>query len=239
MKKYIFIILSAILITGWTKAQTTDNTNQIQALKAEKSEEIKLKREELKVKIENKAKEVKDAIEANKEKLKKVAEQRKTQLQQKLKNIKDVKKKQAVENVNDKILELNDRTTNHFLDVLTKLERALNNISSRIEKAEASGLAVSSAKTAIVDAQKAIDESKQAVKVQAEKIYSISITTENNLKVDVGKTRQSLHTDLKAVFETVKKAREAVHKTATTLAQIPKIKEIKTESSNADNSSKP
>ena len=75
---------------------------------------------------------------------------------------------------------------------------------------------------AIEDAEAAIEVARAAVDAQAGETYEVEITDETRLRAEVGKARKELHDDLKAVFDLVKAAREAVREAATTLAQIPR-----------------
>ena len=135
-----------------------------------------------------------------------------------------------MEKINQQIEELNDRQLKHFSDVLEKLEKVLEKIGTRTDRAEERGVDVAAVRAAIEAANTAIAASRSAIEVQAAKTYVIEITGEETLKMNVGKARQALHADLAAVRETVKAAHGAVKKTAVTLAQIPRIDEIEQES---------
>ena len=182
---------------------------EMESRREEMKQKMEEKREELKQRIENKREELKDKIEAKREVLK-----------ERLKTIKDERKKQVVEKIDKSLDALNDRMTKHFLDVLEKLEDILVRISERADKAEIDGIDVSLVDVAVVSAQAAIDSAKLTVEAQAGKTYTLTVSTEDKLRVDVGKARQALHADLKAVHETVKKAKEAVHVAARALAGI-------------------
>lgn len=193
---------------------------------SQSKEAFEQKKAEIKAQIEQKQQELRQQIETKREEIKAQIEAKKAELKDKLAKIRSEEKKQVVEKIYENINELNTRLTNHYLDVLNRLEKVLSNISSRTVKAEANGLDVTAVKTAITEATNAIESARSAIKSQAGKIYSINISSESNLKNDVGKARQTLQKDLKTVFEDVKKAQEAVKKAATTLAKIPNINNI-------------
>jgi len=181
-------------------------------------EELKKIMEENQVEFQNQIKqkreEIKTRIEAFQEKLK-------TRLRERIKN---EQKQKIVERVYKRINELNERITKHYLDVLDKLEKILERIETRAAKAKLNGLDISSVETAISQAKTEINNAREAVRVQSEKVYQApEITSETNLKTDVGKLRQELHSDLKVVEKVVKDARKAVHEAAILLAQIPKV----------------
>jgi Mg2+ and Co2+ transporter CorA len=192
-------------------------------------EEFEAKRQELKNLMEQKQTELRNQIQAKREELKSQIEAKRTELKNRLAKVKDENKKRIVERVYNQINELNKRMTDHFLNVLEKLEKALERISSRAAKAEANGRDISAVRTAINEATNAIAVSRTAVQNQAAKIYALTINTENTLKTDVGKIRQTLHSDLMAVQKIIKSVQEAVRKAATTLAQIPKVDELEAE----------
>ncbi len=211
---------------------------EIKSLSTSTIVQIKQKRDEMKAQIQTKADELKKLILEKRDDLKAIIAAQRANLVEKLKQIKDENKRKISESIYDKISALNNRLSDHFLAVLNQLEKVLNNIGSRADKAEGAGHDVSVVRTAIADAQKAIDLSREAVKIQAGKTYPIVIssstlsvsnsssTLSTKLKVDVGKARQMLHTDLVAVRATVFAARDAVHKAAQALAQIQGVDDI-------------
>jgi len=189
-------------------------------------EEFEAKRAEIKNSMEQKQTELRSQIETKRAQLKSQIEAKKTELKTRLAKIKDENKKQIVERIYNQVNELNKRMTDHFLNVLEKLEKILERISSRAAKAEANGQDISAVQTAITEATNAINTAKTAVQNQATKVYSVTVNTESTLKTDIGKNRQVLHNDLMAVQKTVRDAQEAVRKAATTLAQIPRVNEL-------------
>jgi DNA-binding PucR family transcriptional regulator len=153
-------------------------------------------------------------------------QQARERLLERLQQVKDQRKQQIVLRLDERFGKLNNTLTTHFNDVLGKLEKVLERIGTRADKAQSRGLNVSAVRTAIADAQKAIADAKTAVSAQTAKTYPITITTENKLREDVKKVRQSLFNDLRAARAAVVAARDAVHKAAVTLAQIPRVDEI-------------
>jgi len=196
-------------------------------------EEFGAKRAELKNLMEQKQTELRSQIETKREQLKSQIEAKRAELKTRLVKIKDENKRQIVERIHNQVIELNKRMTDHFLNVLEKLEKILERISSRTAKAEANGQDINAVKAAITEATNAIVASRTAIQNQATKIYVPTINTENTLKTDVGKIRQALYNDLMAVQKTVKAVQEAVRKAATTLAQIPKVDELEIATSTA------
>ena len=136
-----------------------------------------------------------------------------------LKKVKDQKKVQIVQKTDGRLEEINNNRTDHLSDVLNQLEKNLIKINTRISAAEAKGIDTSSAKSASDDAAKAIAVARTAVETQAAKIYKMTITDENKLKIDVGNTVQKLQDDLKQVRIIVQSAHDAVRRAAVALAK--------------------
>lgn len=197
-----------------------DTKEEMKEKKEAMKQEMESRREELKQKMEEKREELKQRLEQKKEALKDRIEAKREELKERLKIIKDERKKQVVEKIDRSLDALNDKMTKHFLNVLEKLEDILARISERADKAESDGIDVSLVDAAIALAQTAIDSAKAAVETQAGKTYTLTVNAEDKLRVDVGKARQALHADLRTVYGTVKKAKEAVHAAASTLAGI-------------------
>ena len=170
------------------------------------------KREDFKRILENKKEDLENRIEAKREELK-------TRLQ----NIRDENKRETVERIDKRLDEINKNRLEHFTNILDRLDEILLRITSRTDKAEQNGKNVTEVRTAISAANTAIANARAAITVQAGKTYSITVTTEADLRDAVKTARKALHDDLKKVFDLVKAARTAVHNAATTLAKIPGV----------------
>lgn len=196
------------------KDQRKEVREQIKETREKAREEIKEKRETFKKELEQKRDELKTRIETKREELKK-----------RLEKIKDERKKNLVQKIDRSLDALNDRRVRHYSAVLDQIEKVLERIDVRVERAEERGLNVSAVKTAEEAAKAAITRSREAIKAQAAKTYAVTVDSEETLRENVRRVRQALHNDLKNVEATVKAAREAVRKTAVTLAQIPRVDE--------------
>jgi len=190
-------------------------------------EEFQKNREELRKLIEENQLKFREQIQTKRIEAKAKIEKFKEQLRARLKEKISERKQKIVEKIYERINALNIRMTDHYLNVLEHLEKILERIESRTAKAQLNGRDVTKVKEAIQQAYEAIEKAKQAVKIQGEKIYQPpKITSEENLKLDVGELRQQLHDDLKGVEKLVKNARDAVRQAAVTLAQIPQVDEL-------------
>ena len=234
MKKIFICSVLALTLILPVSAQINPLEQVSQDIKQNVREETKNRREEVKSSISEMRENFRANVQQKREELKNLIEEKRVALKEQLRKVKDERKKQVVERVDAGLDELNGRMLNHFSGVLDKLEDVLERITSRADKAEQRGLDVATVRTAISEALRVIESSRTAIQEQTGKTYAITITSENNLRVDVGKARKALHDDLVKVRETVKAAHDAVRRVAVALAQIPKVDEVENLPSTSD-----
>jgi len=231
MKKVaIFLISFVVLSIGAVALSQTITPRLLERLRERSqisTQEFQQNREEIQRLIEQNRIEFRNQVQNKREEMKTKIDALKEKLRERLRERISERKRAIVERIYDRINALNERMTDHYMDVLDHLEKVLERIESRTAKAKLNGRDVSKVEEAIQKAHEAIEKAREAVKAQAEKVYQPpQITTEENLKLDVGKLRQQLHDDLKAVEKLVKDARDAVRQAAVALAQIPKVDEL-------------
>jgi len=128
-----------------------------------------------------------------------------------LKAIKDEKKKAILETIQTRLTQINENQTTLLMNKLKRLNVGVEEMQKLAEKHEQdSGKDLSSVADSLSTANTAIADAIIAITTQAEKTYSISITTETNAKNDVGKARKQLAEDLKKVRDAVQNARKKV-----------------------------
>jgi chromosome segregation ATPase len=138
-------------------------------------------------------------------------------------------KRTIVDRIYVRVQELNKRMTDHYLDVLEKINEILERIEIKAEKMKSQGVDTAELQKSIENAKTKIEKARQAVLTQAQKIYPPpTITTEKRLKLNVGVTRKQLNTDLKSVERLVKDARAAVQNCAILLGKLSETKPIST-----------
>ena len=201
-------------------------TEAVTVLRTEAVEQFQAQREEAKQQIEQKREEVKNAIEAKRQALKTTIETKREALKGRLEVVRDEKKRQAVERIYTALNAINERLTDHFLNVLDQVEDVLDRVQSRADKAKANDLDVASVQTAIDDASRAIEAGRTAVREQAAKSYSVTVTDEATLRENAKSAKEQLRKDLEAVKNVVKAARDSVRAAAVALAQIPRVNEV-------------
>ena len=218
MKKLLIYSFLAVFLAFPVSAQTGTTTGNT----------LETDRERVRSEIMEMRDDFKTRMDAEKAELQGEIQDKREALRAQLQKVKDERRREVVERIDVRLDELNARMLDHFSNVLDGLEDVLERIASRADKAEGRGLDVSTVRTAITDALSSITSARSAVQVQAGKTCIVTVTTENNLRVDVGKARKCLHDNLTVVREAVKAAKEAVRKAATTLAQIPRVDEDST-----------
>src|SRR3989338_1748716 len=218
MKKLLIYSFLAVFLAFPVSAQTGTTTGNT----------LETDRERVRSEIMEMRDDFKTRMDAEKAELQGEIKDKREALRAQLQKVKDERRREVVERIDVRLDELNARMLDHFSNVLDRLEDVLERIASRADKAEGRGLDVNTVRTAITDALSSITSARSAVQVQAGKTCIVTVTTENNLRVDVGKARKCLHDNLTVVREAVKAAKEAVRKAATTLAQIPRVDEDST-----------
>lgn len=127
-----------------------------------------------------------------------------------LQAFRDQKKAEIAERINNLLNKINQNQTslmqrhlNLMSTILSKLENRVNAKTPDIKNPEA-------AKAAIASASAAIASASAAVSAQAEKDYTIQITSENKVATDAKIQRDRLHADLQATRKFVREAKKAV-----------------------------
>lgn len=151
------------------------------------------------------------------------------QLRERLKNVKDEKKREIIGRIYFRIQSLNDKLCAHFLAVLEKLELMLERIESRAAKAKMKDLNTAAVEEAINIAREKITSVKNEIALQVEKVYSFEFSNNQEVKIKIGEIRKTFHQDMVGLREKVKEAFQLVREAAVKLAQIPGVDEIKIE----------
>lgn len=118
---------------------------------------------------------------------------REAALKAKLERFKDKTKAQVVDRINTNLNRINQKQTAQMLKHLDKMSTILGKLEADV-----------------TTTKEAIATATAAVKLQAEKDYTIAISSEKTVKKDAQKTREQLHNDLKVVRVQVIDAKQAV-----------------------------
>ena len=212
-----------------TKAQGVRQEVKATAQNARK--EVEAKREELKKQLEAKREEAKKRVETAREEAKTRVKAAREELKKRVEQIKDERKKATATRLDEQMNRLNERWTTHFTNVLNRLDDILGKIQVRADKAASLGKDVSAVKTAIDAAKAAIASARTAVEAQAKKDYTITFTSEGELRTAFKAAKDQLHKDLTALRDgAVKAARDAVQNAARSLGGVLKVDEEPEES---------
>lgn len=166
--------------------------------------------QEAHLRFASRAAEIEDEIKKRHEELKDLREEHHALLKEKLKAIRDKRKAEIAERVDQRLNEINRNRTTSMARHLSQMSMLLEKIDARIASASASGKNTASASAALAAAESKIAQASTAVGVQAGKDYTVTVSTESALRKDVQASRDLLHTDLKATHQTVVDARKAV-----------------------------
>lgn len=154
--------------------------------------------------------EMKEAARLKREEVKQTIQVKKTEAKERFQNIKDTRKQAVVGKIEDHLAKINERITTQFSHVLERLQAILDKIQSRADRAEQSGLDVTSVDVAIGEATTAITDAEAAVLAQTAKVYTAQVSSDSAARNEVQGLMQQLRTDLSVVKEVVQNARRAV-----------------------------
>lgn len=201
-----FFVFLLIVWSSITNAQTDTSISnaarlkqQLQELQAQKQTTVHQVKKEARIDLRQ---QMKDAVQAKRLKLNAIVKAKREEFKAKLQTIRDEKKKALVERIDTKLTNINVKHTDRFTQVLSNLQTLLDKIS--LTATEASVLAD------IATAQAAIDSAKLAVENQAARTYTITISTENDLRLDVGIVTNQLRQELVTTHKLVVDAKQAV-----------------------------
>jgi len=134
--------------------------------------------------------------------------------------LKDEKKKDITEKINEDLITSNTTATDRMFAILDKLEEILTRVETKINDAKTGGTEISAQETEIANAKAALQAAIDAVTEQAAKDYVITIGTDATLRNDVGTVVSQQKLDLKTTYETVRSAKQAIRQAAKSLKSL-------------------
>lgn len=143
-----------------------------------------------------------------------VNEQQHALLKTKLQTIKNEKKAEIILKLDTKIASISSRKTNTMTEAITKLQTILDTIKQKEAVLKSSSCNTGILDTAIINADSALSAAIALINLQAQKVYTITITDEAAVKANVGKTTKQLEQDLRNTHKGVMDAKQAVMKAA-------------------------
>lgn len=147
-----------------------------------------------------------DRIAAMKEKLASEA----ATLHARLQTFRDKKKAEIAERVNTNLNNINQNQTAQMQKHLEIMSSILGKLETRVNEGKPDIKDPNGARTAIASARAAVASASAAVSAQAQKDYTITVTTEGRISLDAKTQRDKLHADLLSVRKLVIDAKQAV-----------------------------
>lgn len=193
-KASIFFVLSLLAITAFpVLAQDTATPSSVRKQLLQRNVEAR------KEKVENKVSTLKEK-EAS----------RVAAFKTKLQTFENQTKVSTAERINTNLNLVNQKQTTQLQKFLTTMTSILDKLETRVNKGTPDIKDPVAAKAAITAARQSIASASAAIIAQAQKDYTIEVTTESKLKADAKNQRDKLHADLQAVKKTVIAAKQSV-----------------------------
>ncbi len=147
---------------------------------------------------------------------------REAKMRLRFQEFKDKQKATIAERVNINLNKINQNQTDQMFKHLDKMSALLDKLTDRVSRGSPDIKDPVAANQALADARAAIDTAKTAVQTQAQKDYTITVTTEANIRRDAQAKRDALHTDIRATRKLVIDAKQSVAN-AISIARTGKI----------------
>lgn len=157
-------------------------------------------------KLETRDQRVKDRINAMRERIASKAASLKLRLQE----FKDQKKAEIAGRINDLLNRINEKQTTQMQKHLDTMTTILGKLQDRVNKGTPDIKDPSGAKTAIASASAAIASASASVVTQAQRDYTIVVTSEGKIGIDAKTQRDKLYTDLLSIRKIVNGAKQEV-----------------------------
>ena len=152
----------------------------------------------------------KEKVRERMENRKEATATREAALKLKLQNFKDQKKATAAARISENLNKINTKQTEQMLKHLDKMTAILDKLEARVNEGKPDIKDPAKAKAAIADARASLASASAAVKDQAQKDYTLVISSEGKVRQDAKAVRDGLHTDLLAVRKMVIDAKQSV-----------------------------
>lgn len=149
---------------------------------------------------------IQQKLEITKENLASRAAALKTRLQA----FKDQKKAGLAERINTNLNAINQNQTKQMQKHLNTMTNILDRLAFKVNQAAGNIKDPAAARAAITSARTSIATASAAVSAQAQKDYTIQVTSEARIKPDAKKQRDQLHTDLLALKKMIVDERQRV-----------------------------
>lgn len=212
-----------------------ERTRELLKLELERKKEnlqkaSELKEEALKKRNELLQENLKKMLEKKKIVSEEIFKEKRDRFKMKVAEIKDVRKKILLTNLDTKIAMINKKRTEEMTKIIKRLREVLAKIESRATGFELSESEKSELETAVNEAKVAIDNAETSVIAQAEKQYIAEITTESELKDSLGAIVKQMEKDLQDVNMIILAAKKSLSNAGKLLNTVIESRKVDTES---------
>ncbi|OGK42266.1 hypothetical protein A2954_04625 [Candidatus Roizmanbacteria bacterium RIFCSPLOWO2_01_FULL_37_12] len=137
-------------------------------------------------------------------------QQKRELLQQRLQSITDTRKAALVLNINDKIADINTRSTQQMTDVLNQMSDILSRLEGKMSVAQSESRDISLVEQALSEAKTSLKTAQDAVDSQSAKVYTIDASDSASLRAVVGNAVSQLQSDLRTVRTLIIEAKQKI-----------------------------
>lgn len=194
------VLLLNFLIASPVHAEEDEATSSPTTVREVKLDSIQKYKEAREEAIKERE-EAMEELRARKQEAAEEREQKREEFRAKLIEIQNERKQKILENIDERIVKVNEKWVEHWSNVLDRL----TSIVAKIDERSGGEVDTSAAKTAIANAESAIN-------TQAGMVYEITIEDEETLGENVSEVLEKFHSDLREVHTTIKTAKEEVVK---------------------------
>lgn len=218
----VLIGLSMMATVGFPALAEDSTPSAIKTLRNQAVIKSKLVQE----KLESREQNIEDKLSTIREKI----ASKTAALKLKLQTFKDQNKAKRAEKINDLLNKINRSQTSQMQKHLDKMSKILSKLENRVNAKTPDIKNPEGTKVAIASASAAIASASAAVSAQAEKDYTIEITSENRIAADAKIQRDRLHSDLASTRKLVREAKKAV---ANAIREAKSMAELKKEATSS------
>ena len=137
-----------------------------------------------------------------------------------LQGIRDQRKRDLIQRIDDRLIEMNKNLTERYFKTITKADAQLSRISGRADELAREGKDDQAVRAAILKAEEAITAAKREVRAQVEKVYSVDFKDEATAKGGLSEARRKLRDDMAALREKIRLAHRATVEALVSLKQL-------------------
>lgn len=172
--------------------------------------DFKQKLEEFREQVKSQNEKFRQDYEAARQKQKEEFDKQRQEFKEALKAFKDQTRALLAQQINENLRMINLTMNDAWVMQLDLMADILADLEERVKEAEAAGRDTQEAQAAIDQAKQVLADARSAVETQAQKTYTVEVTSEYAIGQDLRKVRNQMNLDLKAVHIRLKQVKEAI-----------------------------